>query len=637
LHLELFSNYLNSTVSNNNRYIESYTMTTERQTMEVDIACVGFGPAMGGFLTTLSRSLVDDSGMPLLESSAMPGMPLQILCYERADDISFGVSGVVTRARSIKASFPDLDPAAIPMTAPVTEEKVLYLLDPIGASRRSFGIKMVDAVLGVMADKNSSYELPWIPSFLHKQDGFVMSIGQFTQWVGSQLMCSGLVQVWPGMPVSEPLIEDNRVVGIRLADQGTNRDGSPAAGFMPGMDIKAALTVVGDGPVGPVGQALDKHFGFPDGNHQREWAVGMKVVVELPENSPLKPGTVLHTIGFPEPEIFGFLYVYPDRVASLGIFVPSWLDSPVRTSYRYLQHWMMHPAIWQYLEGGTLRSWGAKSLNESGKTGEPLLAGDGFARIGEGSGSTNVLTGSGVDEAWATGVQLAEGVIDLVKSGRPFTRENLEDAYVARRRNSWVEEEALQAQHARDGFQVGTFTGLIGMGLTGLTKGIINYAGKIKRPQDRIPTLDDYCRGRITNAQLDALQKSAVAKGEALSDTIMDHFGWPRIPLDGQLLVSQQDALLMGGKVQAPAGFSDHVVVMDPQLCSDCSPQLCVEICSGQAITPTEGGGAPQFDREKCVHCGACQWNCSRFRTGDLERSNIDFRAGAGGLHSAEN
>ena len=77
-------------------------MTVERQTMDVDIACVGFGPAMGGFLTTLSRALVDENGMPLLESTVMPGMPLQVVCYERADDISFGVSGVVTRARSIR-------------------------------------------------------------------------------------------------------------------------------------------------------------------------------------------------------------------------------------------------------------------------------------------------------------------------------------------------------------------------------------------------------------------------------------------------------------------------------------------------------------------------------------------------------
>lgn len=612
-------------------------MTVERQTMEVDIACVGFGPAMGGFLTTLSRALVDENGLPLLESSVMPGMPLQVLCYERADDISFGVSGVVTRARSIRETFPDLDPAAIPMTAPVDHEKVLYLLDPTGASRRSFGVKAMDLFFGALAGKDHAFELPYIPAFLHKEEGFVLSIGQFTQWVGSQLMASGLVQVWPGMPVSEPLIEGDKVVGIRLADQGTNLDGTPTPGFMPGMDIRASLTVVGDGPVGPVGQALDRHFGLPAGNHQREWAVGMKMVVELPENSTLKPGTVLHTIGFPEPEIFGFLYVYPDRAASLGIFVPSWFDSPVRTSYRYLQHWMQHPAIWKYLEGGTLRSWGAKTIQESGKRGEPFLVGDGFARIGEGSGSTNVLTGSGVDEAWATGVQLAEGVVEILKAGRPFSKEALDAAYLQRRQSSWVGKEADGAKKARDGFQKGVLTGLLGMALTGMTNGKLNLGGKIMRPYERIPTLADYCQGKIAQEKVAQLQQQALTQGKSLADVVMDALGWPAIPLDGQLLISQQDALLLGGKVQAPAGFADHVVILDPGLCAVCHPQLCVEICSGQALSASEGGGKPQFDREKCVHCGACQWNCSKPRPGDTERSNIDFRAGAGGSHSAEN
>ena len=612
-------------------------MTVERQTMEVDIACVGFGPAMGGFLTTLSRALVDETGQPLLESPTMPGMPLQVLCYERADDISFGVSGVVTRARSIRATFPDLDPAEIPLASPVSREKVLYLLDPVGASRRSFGTRAVDRLVGALAGKDHACELPYIPPFLHKKEGLVLSIGQFTQWVGAQLMASGLVQVWPAMPVSAPLIEANRVVGIRLVDQGTNRDGSPAAGYMPGMDIRAALTVVGDGPVGPVGQALDKHFGLPAGHHQREWAVGMKMVVELPDSCTLSPGTVIHTIGYPEPEIFGFLYVYPDRVAALGIFVPSWLDNPVRTSYRYLQHWMTHPAIWRHLEGGTLRSWGAKSLQESGKRGEPFLVGDGYARIGEGSGSTNVLTGSGVDEAWATGVQLAEGVIELLREGKPFTRENLETAYVGRRRASWVEQEANEAKQARDGFQRGVLTGLIGMGLTGMTGGKLNVGSEIRRPYERVPSMEEYCRGRIAPEGLEQLRQECITHGSSLADVIMDRLGWPQIPLDGKLLVSQQDALLLGGKVQAPAGYADHVVQFDPQLCETCNPQLCVEICSGQALTYTEGGGAPQFDREKCVHCGACQWNCTKpLKPGD-ERCNIDFRSGTGGLHSAEN
>ena len=188
---------------------------------------------------------------------------------------------------------------------------------------------------------------------------------------------------------------------------------------MPGMDIRAGLTVVGDGPVGPVGRKLEAHFGMPEGRHHRDWAVGMKMVMELPPGSPLAPGTVIHTLGYPEPEIFGFLYVYPGGMASAGIFVPSWLRSPVRTAYRYLQHWMRHPYLWRYLEGGAMRSWGAKTLAESGRRGEPYLAGDGYARIGEGSGSTNVLTGSGVDEAWTTGVQLAEGVIELSRPGNP--------------------------------------------------------------------------------------------------------------------------------------------------------------------------------------------------------------------------
>jgi electron-transferring-flavoprotein dehydrogenase len=580
--------------------------------LDADILCVGFGPASGGFLTTLSRALAEGG----IGSQAFPGMPPQVICYERADDIAFGVSGVVTRARAIRASLPDFDPAEVPMATPVRNEKLIYLLDPEGASRRPLWMQAADWTLRAFSKlskvRDYGYDVPFVPDFLHKRDGFVLALGQFNQWVGQQVMMSGQAQVWPGTPVAAPLIEDGKVAGVVLAGEGA--------------EIRAPLTVVADGPVGAVSRHLDDLFGLPPGHKRDEWALGMKFVIELPEGVDLEPGTVFHTIGYPEPEIFGFFYVHPGRVVSTGIFVPSWMESPVRTAYRYLQHYIQHPYLWRYLKGGTLRSWGAKSLLESGKRGEPFLAGDGYARIGENSGSTNVLTGSGVDEAWLTGVQLAEAVIELMRDGKPYTRENLEAAYVTRRRASWLEPEGRIAENARNGFQRSLLLGFLGMAVDGLSGGRLHLprARSEKRPQKLI----DHYFGRLPHSYVKQIADNCFRQGRPLHDELMNAIGWPEIPYDGQLLISHQDALLIGGKVQAPSDAADHVIFRDHALCESCDARTCIEICSGEAIHPGEGA-VPAFDREKCVHCGACLWNCPV--------ENVLFAAAPGGLHSAEN
>ena len=613
----------------------------ERQTMDADIACVGFGPAMGGFLTTLNRKWIENPTDAAFESKVAPGLPLQVLCYERADDIGAGVSGVVTAARGIRASFPDLNPADIPMAVPVKSERILYLLDPIGASRRPWLLRMSDRVLRALSAtlgvRDHAFHLPWTPQFLHKGGGLVMSIGQFNQWVGAQIMASGLVQIWPAMPVNEPLFKENaersgdQVVGVRLTDQGVDKRGMADASFVAGMDVHASLTVVGDGPFGPIGRAIDARMGMPAGHDKREWAMGMKFVIELPETTTLEPGTVWHTFGYPEPEIFGFFYVHPERLASVGIFIPSWLGDPARTAYRYLQHFIQHPALWRYLKDGTLRSWGAKSLDESGQHGEPFLVGDGYARIGEGSGSTNMLAGSGVDEAWTTGVQLGEAVLELLRAGRGFTQENLASTYETRRRASWVERSALHAKNARNGFHRGFVSGMFGMALAGLTGGRLSLAVPI-------PPAHKQIRRRGTRSLKELKRREAamlaVEDGRPLHDALMSARGWPEIAFDGKLLISHQDALLMGGKVQAMPGFADHVAFRDAGLCIHCEDKTCIAMCSGQALT-LGPENIPVFEREKCVHCGGCIWNCCQ--TTAEGKTNIDFHAGAGGFHSVEN
>ena len=408
--------------------------------MEVDIACVGFGPAMGGFLTTLSLS---STANPPTQPSRAKSPPA---CPSRSSATSAPTTSPPASAASSPAPKPSA-PASPPSIPPISpwpptsnQERVFYLLDPHGASRRSPLLRLGDRLLAPSAaaprPERPRLRPPLDPRFLNKHGGLILSIGQFNQWVGSQLMASRPGADLARQPVAAPLFDGKKVEGLRLADQGVERSGAPTDGFMPGMDMRAALTVVGDGPVGAIGQALDRKLGLPAGHARREWALGMKMVIELPANAaprrkppPLQPGTVWHTFGYPEPEIFGFLYVHPDRLVSVGIFVPSWMSDPSRTAYRYLQHYIQHPALWQHLKDGTLRSWGAKSLEESGRHGEPFLTGDGFARIGEGSGSTNMLTGSGVDEAWTTGTQLAESVVELLRAGKPFTQENLAATY----------------------------------------------------------------------------------------------------------------------------------------------------------------------------------------------------------------
>ena len=606
----------------------------ERMSMEVDIGCVGFGPAMGGFLTTLTQAWAANPADPAFESRVVPGTPLQVMCYERADDLAAGVSGAVTRATGIRSSFPDLNPAEIPMAAPVLSERIFYLLDPVGASRRSVPLRVADFCLGLgrkLGLKDHAFELPWTPAFLHKKGGLVLSLGQFNQWVGNRLMAGGLAQIWPGTPVAAPLVDERGVAGLRLADQGVDKHGDPSDGFTAGMDVRARLTVVGDGPVGAVGRALDLLAN--KSRVKREWAMGMKFVIELPESAAaeLQPGVVWHTFGYPEPEIFGFLYVHPERLVSVGIFVPSWMGNPERTAYRYLQHFIQHPLLWKHLKDGTLRSWGAKSLDESGCGGEPQLCGDGFARIGEGSGSTNVLTGSGIDEAWTTGVQLGEAVLELLREDRPFTRENLAATYEARRRASWVERGAREAERARIGFHRGFVRGLLGMALAGLSHGRLALKGTVAPAHKQIRRFSAFAARGIGAKEA---AEAALEDGRPLHDALMSARGWPEIAFDGRLLVTQQDALLMGGKVQASPGFADHVLFRDKKLCLFCAEKTCIAMCSGQALTLGRDG-TPVFEREKCVHCGGCLWNCAH--SPDGVRGNIDFRAGSGGFHSVEN
>jgi electron-transferring-flavoprotein dehydrogenase len=194
-----------------------------------------------------------------------------------------------------------------------------------------------------------------------------------------------------------------------------------------------------------------------------------------------------------------------------------------------------------------------------------------------------------------------------------------------------MEGEARVAEKSRDGFHRGVVTGMIGMALSAFSNGRLSLGSS--QAKTRLKSLAKFYRGKLTRDEIDLIRAECERRNLPLHDELMTRCGWPEIKHDGTLLISHQDALLMGGKVQAPAGYADHVTFRDPGACRKCSSKICIEMCSGQAIARGEGH-VPSFDREKCVFCGACIWNCTELVDG---APNLQFHTGAGGFHSTEN
>ena len=231
--------------------------------MEVDIACAGFGPAMGGFLTTLTQAWTENPADPAFESKRRAGHAAAGALLrarrrsrrrrQRRGDARRGHSRQLSRARSRRDSHGRRGQAgARPL--PARSHRRQPALRAL-ASWRFFSSSWrkavaegpclraaLDAGLPAQARRPGALHRPVQPVGRRATDG---------QRPGADLARHAGQRA----ASSERRKARWSVAGLRLADQGVDKLGAPADGFMAGMDVRAQLTVVGDGPVGAVGQA----------------------------------------------------------------------------------------------------------------------------------------------------------------------------------------------------------------------------------------------------------------------------------------------------------------------------------------------------------------------------------------------
>ncbi|WP_188042924.1 FAD-dependent oxidoreductase [Changpingibacter yushuensis] len=237
-------------------------------------------------------------------------------------------------------------------------------------------------------------------------------------WLSEQCESAG-VMVMPGVRVDEILWEDGCAVGVRAGED----------------ELRAHIIVAADG----VNSFLARQSGLRGKEPEQNLAVGVKSVIKLPAGAiderfgtTGNQGVAYAVVGDCTQGVAGggFLYTNEDSV-SIGVVLR--LDDLVASglsSSDIHDHFLNHPRIAPFLEGGELLEYGSHLTIENGPAmAKEELAKPGLLLIGDAAGFTlnTGLTIRGMDLAAGSAIAAARAAHAALEKGT-FGQEAM-DAY----------------------------------------------------------------------------------------------------------------------------------------------------------------------------------------------------------------
>src|ERR687889_861167 len=214
-----------------------------RESMEFDVVVVGAGPA--GLATAIR----------LKQLAAEAGTDISVVVVEKgSEDGAHILSGAVIDPIGLDALLPQWreDPDR-PLHTQVTADEFMYL-GPAG------GLKLPNV---------------FMPRLMNNHGNFVGSLGNVARYLGRKAEELG-VEIYPGFPAAEVLVEDGRVVGIATGDMGIGRNGEPNANFTRGMELRAKYTIFGEGARGSLAKQMVDRYGLNQGRDHQKYGLGIK-------------------------------------------------------------------------------------------------------------------------------------------------------------------------------------------------------------------------------------------------------------------------------------------------------------------------------------------------------------------------
>jgi electron-transferring-flavoprotein dehydrogenase len=536
-------------------------VTEEREVLDVDVLFVGAGPAGLAGALHFKRRLDEHNALARETGGKTLDEPM-IAVIEKADVVgAHTLSGAVMDPRGMDELIPDWRESGVPMI-PVTRDELKFLT------------------------RKRAISLPH-PPWMSNTDFWTGSLNSVVRWMGERAEAEG-INVFPGFPASDLIIEDDRVVGVTTNDKGIGADGEHKSNFEAGVELRAPVTILCDGSRGHLTKRLVERFGTA-GRNPQVYETGVKETWEVPGASA-QAGRVIHTAGWPLPRtLFGgtFIYYVGGDLITLGLVADLDSENPEMDLHEEFQRFKTHPYVRALLEGGTRVHYGAKSLPAGGWWSMPRPYVDGCLLAGDSLGTLNAARLKGIHLAIKSGMLAAETALAalLAEDSSAATLSAYESALDA----SWLGTELKQFRNFHQAVSHGVGpAAILHVGLQMITGG--------RGTRDCYPAVEGHTRMR---------QRGRV---KPLHDE-------PFKP-DGKLTFDKLTNVYHSGTKHDEDQPAHLLIHAEPDHCAvKCREEYgnpCQHFCPASVyeMVPDDGFGADgkslQINFSNCVHCKTC-------------------------------
>ncbi len=543
-----------------------------RETMDVDVLIVGAGSAGLSAALHLSKEIEAHNEAVRQGRKSGPEIPeTMIAVIEKGAEVgAHSLSGAVMNPSALKELVPDYQNLGCPIESEVKEDAVYYL------------------------GQEKAMKLPVVPPPFHNVGNVIVSISKLNRWLAGLCEQRG-INIFPGFAAVEALYEGSRIVGVRTGDKGRDKEGMPKSNFEPGLILKAKVTVFAEGTRGSLFKQVCEKLSLRSGKNPEVFEEGVKEIIQLPAGR-VKPGHVVHTMGFPLSKSIGgtFYYTLPgDRVA-LGLV--AYLDSrdPLLDPHRELQKLKTHPFFQKLLAGGKVIAYGGKTLPAGGWYSMPKLYGDGFLVCGDSASMVDVQKLKGIHLAMKSGMLAAETVLQaLLKQDASATTLQV---YEQKIQQSYVKSELYKVRNFHQTLSQGMFASMPLLALQELTGG----------------------RGLV--------DPMPCHKDSSTTETVVEVWGPQglsesanQLPKpDGTLFFDKLSSVYLTGTMHDEDSPS-HLLLADGDVCrTKCAPKYkspCTHFCPASVYEMLPSNKYPgQYDLQinftNCIHCKTCDIKC---------------------------